>query len=64
MSVKDRVVGTHEQILNVPIICQRYGPGKPSSQPSIEGSLCPHCFNDYLGRETGYGPTDRSAGVL
>jgi hypothetical protein len=23
-----------------------------------------HCFNGWLGRETGYGPADRSAGVL
>jgi hypothetical protein len=31
MSVKDRGVGTHEQVLNIPIACQWYGPGKPSS---------------------------------
>jgi hypothetical protein len=53
-----------EQVLNVPITCQRYGPYKPSSRPSTEGWLCPHCFNDCLGWETGYRPTDRSADVL
>jgi hypothetical protein len=41
-----------------------YGPGKPSSRPSTEGWLCPHCFIGWLGRETGYGPTVRSAVVL
>jgi hypothetical protein len=28
------------------------------------GWFYPHCFSDCLGRETGYGPADRSAGVL
>jgi hypothetical protein len=31
VSVKDRGVGTREQVLNVPIACQWYGPGKPIS---------------------------------
>jgi hypothetical protein len=31
VSVKDRGVGTHEQILNVPIACRWYMPSKPSS---------------------------------
>jgi hypothetical protein len=30
-SVKDWGVGTREQVLNVPIACRWYGPGKPSS---------------------------------
>jgi hypothetical protein len=34
--VKDRWVGPREQVLNVPIIGQRYGPGKPSSWLSTE----------------------------
>jgi hypothetical protein len=41
VSVKDRGVGTHEQVLNVPITYRRYGPGKPSSLPSIEGGFTP-----------------------
>jgi hypothetical protein len=53
-----------EELLNVRNACQRYGPGKTSSQSSIEDWLCPHCFNDCLERETGNEPTDRSAGVL
>jgi hypothetical protein len=31
MSVKNRWVGPCEQVLNVPITCRRYRPGKPSS---------------------------------
>jgi hypothetical protein len=31
VSVKDRWVGPHEHVLNVPIACRSYGPGKPSS---------------------------------
>jgi hypothetical protein len=64
VSVKDRWVGPCEQVLNVLIVCQRYGPGKPSSRSSIEDWLCPHCFYDCLGRETEYEPMDRSVGVL
>jgi hypothetical protein len=41
-----------------------YGPSKPSSLSSTDACLCPHCFNGWLERETGYGPTDRSADVL
>jgi hypothetical protein len=36
VSVKDRGVGTREQILNVPIACRCYGPGKPSNRLSID----------------------------
>jgi hypothetical protein len=64
VSVKDRGVATDEQVLNVPIACRRYELGKTSSRPSTEGWLYPHCLNGYLGRETGYRPTDQSAGVL
>jgi hypothetical protein len=35
------VVGTREQVLNVPIACQRYGPVKPSSWLSTEAWLFP-----------------------
>jgi hypothetical protein len=35
VSVKDRGVGTREQVLNVPIACQLYGSGKPSCLPPI-----------------------------
>jgi hypothetical protein len=34
VSVKDRGVGTREQVLNVPIAYRWYGSGKPSSLPS------------------------------
>jgi hypothetical protein len=39
VSVKDRGVGTREQVLNVSIACQRYGSGKPSSWLSTEACL-------------------------
>jgi hypothetical protein len=39
--IKDRWVGPREQVLNVSIICQRYGPSKPSSMPSTEGGFTP-----------------------
>jgi hypothetical protein len=64
VSVKDRWVDSCEQVLNILITCQSYGPSKPSSQFSIEGWLCPHCFNGWLGRETGYGPADQLDVVL
>jgi hypothetical protein len=41
VSVKDRWVGPREQVLNVLITCRCYGPGKPSSLPSIEGGFTP-----------------------
>jgi hypothetical protein len=41
VSVKDRVVGIHEQVLNVLIAYQRYGPDKPSSMLSIDVWLYP-----------------------
>jgi hypothetical protein len=61
VSIKDRSIDPHEQVLNVPIVYWCYGPSKPSSQSSIDAWLCPHCFIGWLGREAGYGPTDRSA---
>jgi hypothetical protein len=41
VSVKDRWVGPREQVLNVPIACQCYGPSKPSSLPSKESGFTP-----------------------
>jgi hypothetical protein len=41
VSVKDRSVGTHEQVLNVPIACRSYGSGKPSSLLSIDVYFSP-----------------------
>jgi hypothetical protein len=41
VSVKNWWVGPREQVLNVPIACQRYGLSKPSSQLSIEAWLFP-----------------------
>jgi hypothetical protein len=64
VSVKYRWVGPCEQVLNVPIACQRYETGKPSSWSSTDDWLCPHYFNGCLGRETRYGPADRSTDVL
>jgi hypothetical protein len=52
VSAKDRGVGIREQVLNVPIACGDMGPV----------SLA-HYFNGCVGRETGAGPTDRSAGL-
>jgi hypothetical protein len=36
MSIKDRGVGTREQVLNIPIACRCYGPGKPSNRLSTD----------------------------
>jgi hypothetical protein len=56
VSVKARWVGPHEQVLNISIACQCYGPGKPSSQPSIEGGLTPIASLAGLGGKLGTGP--------
>jgi hypothetical protein len=40
-SSKDWGVGIYEQVLNVLIACQWYGPGKLSIQPSTEGHFTP-----------------------
>jgi hypothetical protein len=44
VSVKDQCVGPHEQVLNVPIACQRCGPGNPSSLLSGDAWLSPLLF--------------------
>jgi hypothetical protein len=59
--VKDRWVSPREQVLNAPIVCQCYGPGKPSSWLSTEAYLFPHCLIGCCGREAGYGPVDQTA---
>jgi hypothetical protein len=64
VSVKDRWVGPHEQVLNVPIACQRYVSGKPSSMLSTEAWLKSTTSLVESERETGWGLIDRSADVL
>jgi hypothetical protein len=56
VSVKDRGVGTREQILNVPIACRWYGPGKPSSQPSTGAWLKPTDSMSFLGEKLSWVP--------
>jgi hypothetical protein len=56
VSVKDRGVGTHEQVLNVSITCQTYGPGKYSSLPSTEGGFTPTASMAILGEKLGTDP--------
>jgi hypothetical protein len=41
VSIKDRWVAPHEQVLNVLIVCRWYGPGKPSSLLSTNVWLSP-----------------------
>jgi hypothetical protein len=64
MSVKDRWVRPCEQVLNVSIACQRYGPSKPNSLLSTEAWLNPITSLVEIGRETGWRHTDQSVGVL
>jgi hypothetical protein len=49
VSVKDRLVGPHEQVLNVPIACRWYGSGKPSSMRLMDVWLSPLLY--WLARE-------------
>jgi hypothetical protein len=51
VSVKDRGVGTREQVLNVPIACRWYGPGKPSNLPSTEDGFTPTASMTALGEK-------------
>jgi hypothetical protein len=39
--------------LNIPITCQRYGPGKPNSLPSTEGGFTPTASMTVLGEKLG-----------
>jgi hypothetical protein len=59
--VKDRWINPREQVLNVSIACRRYGPSKSAVD------RCLTFFTTSLvesRRETGWGPTYRSASVL
>jgi hypothetical protein len=63
VSVKDQRVGPYERIEHTDRILV-YGPSKPSSLSSTEACLRPTASLAVRGRETGWGPVDRSAGVL
>jgi hypothetical protein len=54
--IKDRWVDPYEQVLNVLIVCQRYGPGKPSSLPSTEGGFTPTASMAILREKLGMDP--------
>jgi hypothetical protein len=56
VSVKDRWIGPCEQILNVPITCRCYEPGKPSSWLPIEGGFTPTASMAGLGEKLGMDP--------
>jgi hypothetical protein len=64
VSVKDRWVSPHEQVLNIPIACRWYRLGKPTRRPSTQCWICPYCFIGWPERETGYRLMDQSVGVL
>jgi hypothetical protein len=53
VSVKDRWIGPREQVLNVPITCQCYGPSKPSSWLSTEDCLFPTASMIVVGEKLG-----------
>jgi hypothetical protein len=53
VSVKDRWVDPREQVLNVPIACLCYGPGKPSSWLSTEAYLFPTTSLAVVGEKLG-----------
>jgi hypothetical protein len=53
VSVKDRWADPREQVLYVPITCQRYGPDKPNSLPSTEGGFTPTASMAVLGEKLG-----------
>jgi hypothetical protein len=53
MSVKDRWVGPHEHVLNVPIACRRYGPDKSSSRLSTEAWPFPTTSLAIMGEKLG-----------
>jgi hypothetical protein len=56
VSFKDRGVGTHDQVLNVPITCRRYGFGKISSLLSMDGGFTPTASMAVLGEKLGTDP--------
>jgi hypothetical protein len=54
--VKDRWIGPHEQVLNVPITYWYYGPSKPSSLTSTEGDFTLTASMVGLGEKLGTDP--------
>jgi hypothetical protein len=59
MSIKDRWVGPHEQVLNILIACRCYEPGKPRSWLSIEACLFPTASLAIVGEKLGTDPRIR-----
>jgi hypothetical protein len=64
VSVKDRWVGPPRASVECTNRMLVYGPSKPSGLSSTEGGFTPTTSMVASGRETGYGPTDRSVVVL
>jgi hypothetical protein len=64
VSIKDYSVGPHEQVLNVPIACRRYGSSKPNSLLLMDVWLSP--LLHWLARERNWvrtrGSVSRRAG--
>jgi hypothetical protein len=56
VSLKDRWVGPHDQVLNAPITCRWYGPDKSSSRLSTEAWLFPTTLLAVMGEKLGTGP--------
>jgi hypothetical protein len=56
VSVKNRGVDTHEQVLNIPIAYRKYGPGKPNSWLSIEVCLFSTDSLAIMGEKLGMDP--------
>jgi hypothetical protein len=59
MSIKDQWVGPREQVLNIPIACQCYGLGKPSSWLTTETCLFPTASLAVVGEKLGTDPQIR-----
>jgi hypothetical protein len=56
VSIKNCSVGPREQVLNVPIACRCYGPGKPSSWSSSGAWLTPLALLAGSGEKLGTDP--------
>jgi hypothetical protein len=63
VSIKDRGVGTREQVLNVLIACRCYGPGKPSSRSSTDVWLKPTASVAVLGEKARWVPWATQPGL-
>jgi hypothetical protein len=57
-------VESHEQVLNIPIACRRYGSGKPSRLLSTEAWFKPTTSLVESRRETGWELANRSTDML